>query len=120
MSYKTILENLQTRSQHPYLPFANLLCPAPSDLKPFHRFFNTVKIQPPVYALSDGFEYDLTPLKKASASPGQLLLSPDASPDDDELLAKLETETTLDAGQCKGLIVGLTRELALIQGLQIV
>ena len=119
-SYKTILENLQTRFQHPYLPFANLLCPAPSDLKPFDRLFNTVKIQSPLYAMPDGFEYDLTPLKKASASPDQLLLSPDASPDDEELLAKLENETTLDAGQCKGLIVGLTRELALIQGLHIV
>jgi hypothetical protein len=120
MSYKTILENLQTRSRHPYLPFANLLCPVASDLKPYDQLFNTVKIQPPLYALSDGFEYDLTPLKKDSASPAPLLLSPDASPDDEGLLAKLENETTLDAGQCKGLVVGLTQELALIQGLKIV
>lgn len=66
--------------------------------------------------MSDGFEYDLTILK-ASKTTDELRLSPDASPDDTELLAKLEMETTLDAGQCKGLMIGLTRELALIQGM---
>lgn len=116
MSYKAILENLQARSRHPYLPFSNLVCPAASDLNPCAGHCNTVTVQPPLYAMSDGFEYDLTILK-ASKTTDELRLSPDASPDDTELLAKLEMETTLDAGQCKGLMIGLTRELALIQGM---
>ena len=76
----------------------------------------TVNVPPPLYASSEGFRFDLQPLKNKDASPEPLFLSSEASPNDQELLTRLERETTLDSGQCKGLITGLTQEVGLIQG----
>lgn len=76
----------------------------------------TVKVPPPLYASSEGFRFDLQPLKHSGASQEPLFLSSVASPDDYELLIKLERETTLDSRQCKGLIAALTQKVSLIQG----
>jgi hypothetical protein len=111
-SYKSILENLQTRWKHPYLPFSYLLDHDPPKIP--HGGVRA--IDPPSYASQDPhFTYDLGPIK-SRASPSDLRLSPQASQSDEALISRLELETTLDRGQCKALIAGLTQELALIQG----
>jgi hypothetical protein len=116
-AYKAILESLRTRSQHPFMPFSNILCPLPDERQNYDpRHNQTVKVPPPLYASSEGFQFDLQALKHGGASPEPLFLSSEASPDDHGLLIKLERETTLDFGQCKGLIAALTQEVALIQG----
>jgi Zinc finger C-x8-C-x5-C-x3-H type (and similar) len=113
-SFKTILESLQTRS--PFLPFSNILCPQPDERQAYDSRRNrTAKVPPPLYSLG-GFQFNLQPLKNSRAYQGPLFLSSEASPDDHELLGKLERESTLDSGQCKGLIAALTQEVALIQG----
>jgi hypothetical protein len=116
VAYKTVLENLQARSRSPYLPFGNLLCPTPDERLPYDPKITTVLVPPPLYSLSAGFQWDLSVLRRHT-NRRPLFLSPHASPSDrTRILAKLEAETTLDEGQCRGLVAGLTQELALIQG----
>lgn len=115
-AYKTILERLQICSRHPFLPFADFLAPKADERQAYNRRNQVVNVAPPIYALSEGFQFDLKPIKHGNASPEPLFLSPYASPDDQELLSRLERDTTLDYGQCEGLVAALTRELALIQG----
>lgn len=98
--YKSILENLRTRSQHPYLPFSNVLCPRHSELRKYDSRNETQMILPPFYALSEGFQFNLAPLKREGASNSPLLLPPDATSDETMFLQKLEEETILDIGQC--------------------
>lgn len=116
VAYKAILESLQTRSKYPFLPFSNILCPKSDERQNYDPRDRTVNVPPPLYASSEGFRFDLQPLKNKDASPEPLFLSSEASPNDQELLIRLERETTLDSGQCKGLIAGLTQEVGLIQG----
>ena len=116
VAYKAILESLQIRSKHPFLPFSNILCPKSDERQNYDPRNRTINVPPPLYASSEGFRFDLQPLKNKDASPEPLFLSSEASPDDQELLIRLERETTLDSGQCKGLIAGLTQEVGLIQG----
>jgi hypothetical protein len=115
-AYKTILENLQTRSKHPFMPFSELLCPTTNELQNCEPDKRIISVRPP-YDLPYGFEFDLSPLKKEKVSSAPLRLSSEASPKDLDLLHKLENETTLDLGQCEGLVAALTQELALVQGL---
>jgi Zinc finger C-x8-C-x5-C-x3-H type (and similar) len=115
--YKSNLHCMQWRSLHPFLPFSNILCPLRKELLPYDVKKKVFQILPPLYTASEGFFYDLESLKNRSASDTPLLLFPNASPDDEALIQRLEHETTLDAGQCKGLVLGLTHELAVIQGL---
>jgi len=120
-AYKLILENLQIRWKHPVLPFSELLSHDDTSTKsPGHSTNQSeadiVSVDPPFYATRNpGFLYDLAPLKPR-LSPSEIQLSPRASQQNDTLLRTLEQETTLDRGQCKGLIAALTQELALIQG----
>ena len=70
----------------------------------------TIKVPPPAY-MSPGVIIDLSVIANASGS-GQLTHSiekPCSIPD-------LQRLTSLDKGQCEALLLGLTRELALIQG----
>jgi len=120
-AYNSILENLQIRWKHPVLPFSELLSHDNTSTKSSghpsgQSVANIVSVDPPFYATRHArFLYDLAPLKP-HPSPSEIQLSPRASPQNDTLLRKLEQETTLDRGQCKGLIAALTQELALIQG----
>jgi len=116
IAYKAILASLQARSIHPFLPFSNLLCPTPNERQPYDPSSPHIQVRPPLYASTEGFSYDLTPLKHQNSSREPLILSPSSSPDDRELILRLERETTLDFGQCKGLIAALTREMGLVQG----
>lgn len=116
-AYQSILETLQTRSTHPCLPFSNMLCSTFNQLQPNRIRHPSVIIAPPVYARSRRFDhYDLAPLKRDLNSSTPLHLSPRTSPNDRDYLRKLEKNTTLDSGQCKGLVAALTQELSLIQG----
>jgi hypothetical protein len=112
-AYKTVLESLQSRSKHPFLPFGQLLCPKSEERQLYTR---DVSVPSHPYTLSEGFQFNLQPLKHRGSSPEPLLLSRDASSDDQHLITRLMKETTLDSGQCKGLVAGLTQEIALIQG----
>jgi len=116
VAYKAILESLQARSNRPFLPFSNLLCPKPDERLTYNPSNPRVHVTPPLYASSARFQFDLQPLKTSDASPEPLFLFAEASPDDQELLMRLESQTTLDFGQCKGLVAALTREVALVQG----
>ena len=115
VAYKTVLENLQERSRSPYLPFGNLLCPTIDEQLPYDPKNNTIVVPPPLYSLSTGFRWDLSVLRRNS-NRRPLFLSPHPSQNEDMITTTLETETTLDEGQCSGLVAGLTQELALIQG----
>jgi hypothetical protein len=115
-AYKPILETLRIRSRHPFIPFSNFLCPKSDERQIYEPRNATVNVRPPLYASPEGFRFDLHTLKNEKASSEPLFISSEASPNDHELLLRLERETTLDSGQCKGLIAGLTQELALIQG----
>ena len=107
-AYKLFLDDLQKRSRNPFLPFSNLLCPQSEPNT------SSIVIPPPAYTRSKRFHhYDLTPLGKSSAT---LRLSPNTSLSDEGILRKLEKNTDLDVGQCKGLVAALTQELALVQG----
>jgi hypothetical protein len=111
-SYKSILENLQTRWKHPYLPFSSLI----GHPSPEHPNREVRSVDPPSYSTQDPhFTYDLAPIRSANST-FDLRLSPFSSQDDDTVVKRLEQETTLDKGQFKALIAGLTQELALIQG----
>lgn len=106
-AYELFLKDLQKRSRNPSLPFSVLLC------SQFTQNHSAIVIPPPSYTKSTRY-YDLTPLSISSTS---LRLSPTISPrNEGDVLLNLEKHTTLDAGQCKGLVAALTRELALVQG----
>ena len=115
VAYKSVLENLQARSRSPYLPFDNILCPTMDERLPHDIQNTTIMVPPPLYSLSPGFRWDLSVLRRNNRGP-PLFLSPYASQKDDTFLHTLEAQTTLDEGQCRGLVAGLTQELALIQG----
>ena len=117
VAYRSILECLQQRFGHPYLPFSHLLCPASGERRRYDSKSKTVLVEPPSYATSAGFMYDLRCLKRDQNSEAILLLSPYSTVDDLDLVKSFEAQTNLDTGQCRGLIAGLTQELALVQGL---
>ena len=117
IAYQSILQTLQDRFSSPYLPFSSILCPTPAERQTYDFSRKVVAVPPPLYATSPGFSYDLSPIRKNPGSPEPLLLSPDASSNDTDLALRLEAESTLDGGQCTGLIAALTQELALIQGM---
>jgi hypothetical protein len=107
-AYQLFLDDLQKRSRNSFLPFSNLLC------SQFNPNTSSIVIPPPAYTRSNRFHhYDLAPLGKPFAS---LRLHLKTSPNDEGILRMLEKNTDLDAGQCKGLVAALTRELALVQG----
>jgi len=114
-AYSLILKNLQVRWKHPYLAFSALLChqtPSSGNLPPGQ----VLAIDPPAYAASNHFTYDLAPLRRHKSPSSPLMMSSRPSKYNGNLLRRLEHETTLDHGQCKGLVTALTQELALIQG----
>lgn len=116
-AYRLILENLQTRWKFPYLPFSHLICHEPLSNENNYLLLREICPDPPIYTTKvNGFLFDLEPLKRQKSS-SSLKLSARASTDNRDLLRKLVRETTLDEGQCRGLVAALTQELALIQGI---
>lgn len=109
-----VLQNLQYLSQQGTLPLSQWVAPEPEDILvgPAIRQIDNL---PPAYARSDSFSWDLNPiiLKTQSA---KYFLPSTAQPDDAQVLNSLEKVTSLDRGQCKALITGLTKEMSLIQG----
>jgi hypothetical protein len=114
-SYKSILENLQTRSHHATLPFSKYLIPTIAERQRFTSDKSIVPVARPSYT-PRGVGFNLAPLKKNPNSTTPLHLSSTASLDDAKLLTRLGAATVLDPGQCKALLAAFTQEFALIQG----
>lgn len=101
-SFKHTLEALKQMSQKPNMPFIDLLAPS----KATHT---EVNLQPPLYAKTAGFNFDIKCLTHDNTA---LPISPQSLPS-----AKLiESRTTLDITQSSALLNTLSRELSLIQG----
>lgn len=114
-AYQLVLQNLQFLSRRALLPFSKYLAPTMSERQLFTSDNRILPVDPPSY-VPQRFSFDLAPLKTNRHSIGRLFLPSNASYEDDRLLAKVDAETVLDAGQCKGLVAALTQEFALIQG----
>lgn len=112
-TFLPVLQNLQDLSQQGTLPLSQLIAPEPEDILTglaTHQVDNL----PPAYSRSGEFRWDLKPILKNQLE--EYFLSSSAQPDDPRILETLETMTSLDRGQCKALITGLTKEMSLIQG----
>jgi hypothetical protein len=107
-----ILENLQSIQRSSRLPFAQLILP--DQVSTSTNTLEALSIPPPAYARQPGFAFSLQPILKNSGDP--LAIDSRTSVKDDAFVNELETRTTLDRGQCQGLIAALTREYALVQG----
>ncbi|KAF3482227.1 uncharacterized protein GIQ15_04986 [Arthroderma uncinatum] len=104
-----ILENLQKLQRSSHLPFRQWILPDPSTTST-----GPIGIPPPLYARGQRFSFPLDSILKTKGD--KLSLSPNVTLDDDNIINDLETRTSLDKGQCRALIAGLTREFAFIQG----
>lgn len=112
-TFLPVLDNLQQLSARGNLPLSQWIAPSSetmligSDLSQDNL--------PPAYSRATTFlRWDLGPILKDQLN--DLFLSPTTQPDDQMVLKTLEEMTTLDSGQCKALITGLTKEMSLIQG----
>ncbi|KAL6886696.1 hypothetical protein HDV57DRAFT_398647 [Trichoderma longibrachiatum] len=101
-SFKHTLEALKQMSQRPKMPFVDLLAPTTVTA-------TEVDLQPPVYARTAGFAFDIRCITNDEA---ELLVSPQR-PMNPRLI---ESRTTLDRTQSSALLNTLSRELSLIQG----
>jgi hypothetical protein len=101
-----ILSTLQDLSVTGSMPFQQFLVRDSSEIR---------TILPPAYARGPGFEFDLSPVM-VGESFGRPTLSPGTSSDNTAIVTYLEDNTSLDHGQCKGLIAALTQEISLLQG----
>jgi hypothetical protein len=103
-TFSPILENLQTMQREHCLSFAQWILPAQS----------LDEIPPPAYARRRNFSFPLSALVDDSS----ILLTLDLStrPDDHDAVQAIYDHTSLDYGQCEGLVVGLCREFSLMQG----
>ncbi|CAG8027151.1 unnamed protein product [Penicillium salamii] len=101
-----ILQNLQRIQREGELSFQNWILPGSKNGQ------DDQSIPPPAYARKPGFSFPLKSITKPGTE--NLALNP-AAPESIDIM-KLQVETGLDHGQCRGLIAALTREYALIQG----
>lgn len=108
-----MLRNLQDLSLRGTLPLSQWIAPNPEGIFPGSATNSTDNL-PPAYSRSSEFRWDLKPILKNSSD--SLFLSSTTQPDNKQILDTLEAMTTLDYGQCKALITGLTKEMSLIQG----
>ncbi|KAJ5915677.1 hypothetical protein N7466_011610 [Penicillium verhagenii] len=105
-TFAPILKNLQRIQAEGDLAFRRWILPGRKNDQ------NGQIIPPPAYARKPGFIFPLTSI--ASSGAEDIALDP-SSPGNIDIL-KLQAETGLDPGQCRGLIAALSREYALIQG----
>ncbi|CAG8022577.1 unnamed protein product [Penicillium salamii] len=105
-TFVPILKNLQRIHREGELSFQNWILPGSKNGR------DDQSIPPPAYARKPGFSFPLKSITKPGAD--NAALDP-ADPKAIDIM-KLQVETGLDHGQCRGLIAALTREYALIQG----
>ncbi|KAH0538544.1 hypothetical protein FGG08_004877 [Glutinoglossum americanum] len=102
-SFRPTLEALQQMSQHPEVPFSELLAPLDGSSYPALG-----DLPPPAYSLQHGFRFKLSSIVGGA----NLVLSPRQRFD----IQALKLHSSLDDAQCTALVHGLTNSLALIQG----
>jgi hypothetical protein len=138
-TFVPILENLQEMQLESRLPFRDWIVPARTTGSVPAQ--NALKIPPPLYAQNPWFKFSLAPIlknktniqfagsrvwtgddddddyDKYGAEGDALSVNPtDLSGDNESLLDRMSDQTQLDRGQCRALISGLSKELALVQG----
>ena len=99
-SFQFTLEALQRMSKHLDVPFTDLIAPSGNS--------RDVEVDPPLYASTPGFQYDLSCLTNDST----LLHSPREPLDAQELA----NATSLNTTQSEAILNALSRSLVLIQG----
>lgn len=104
------LKQLQALLHKHTLPFLEHIAPSTDT--------QVLKVEPPAYARKDGFQFDLSRLKKSQATEDRrkLLMPGREDLDSQPVLIKLRDHTTLDRGQAQALVENLRRELAFTQG----
>ncbi|KAH9907356.1 hypothetical protein F4778DRAFT_768940 [Xylariomycetidae sp. FL2044] len=105
-TFTPILRNLQMMSRDGHLSFKQWILPSAGETDPRD-------IPLPMYARGPRFAFRLGPV--ASSGSPTIALSPGAGNWASDL-ETLQRYTTLDRGQCHGLLAALKREYALIQG----
>ncbi|CAG8957876.1 hypothetical protein HYFRA_00000216 [Hymenoscyphus fraxineus] len=108
-TFVPILENLQDMHQGGRLPFRQWILP---DISRAAAVQNVVP--PPLYARKPGFSFSLKSIAKCKD--GDLSIFPNDPINYNEMLDKMESQTSLDRGQCEALLAALMREFAFIQG----
>lgn len=101
-----VLSTLKDLSVTGSIPFEQFMARDSSEIR---------TILPPAYAREPGFEFNLDPVMVRESS-DHPTLSPGTSSDNTAIITYLEENTSLDHGQCKGLIAALTQEVSLLQG----
>ncbi len=113
-TFVPILENIQDMQRLSGLLFRQWILP--QRVSNNQRII-TANIPPPLYARRIGFGFPLAPIMKAGwLDQVVLCIDPTTSVDDPVVVDRVETQTTLDRGQCQALVAALTREFAFIQG----
>jgi len=107
VSFQPVLKGLQALHKWPRLPFIDWLAPGPETQYTVCDGF--VEIPPPLYMSRKNVTLDLSCITED----GHYLSH---SIDEPVTIEELEEHTTLDRGQCEGLISSLQREFALVQG----
>ncbi|KAH7180391.1 hypothetical protein DER46DRAFT_582350 [Fusarium sp. MPI-SDFR-AT-0072] len=103
-TFMPILKNLQKIKRDNHIAFQNWILPISGENN---------RMPPPLYARKTGFVFPLNCIAKDKDV--KLDLDPSLALKDIDL-KKIEAATSLDHGQCLGLVGALTREYALIQG----
>jgi hypothetical protein len=111
-TFTPILENLQNMQRLGQFPFHEWIIPERKEAS--SNAETTQDVPPPLYTRATGFSFPLNGI--ASTSSTALSIQPTDSCNNEELLNRLETKTSLDRGQCRALVAALTREFAFIQG----
>lgn len=106
-SFEPVLKVLQSLHRQPHMPFADWLAPGPETRTEIRDGFVTVP--PPLYLSRNNVFLDLTCITQDGFRLRHSLKQP-------VTIEELEAHTTLDRGQCQGLINSLRHELALVQG----
>lgn len=106
-SFEPVLKCLQQLHRNPTLPFGQWLVPAPDFA--YQALDGVLKVPPPLYMTKRGVEINLSCIAKDRH---RLVHSADKPVQIKDLLE----HTTLDYGQCQGLLLSLQSELALVQG----
>lgn len=104
-------------------PFLEALRREPETI-PFSRylplqppgFYTGFKIDPPIYAATPGFQYNLSSLFENQDAHSELRMSVSDSPSVDFARQALRDGSRLDESQADAIVDALTREIAMIQG----
>jgi hypothetical protein len=113
-TFVPILENLQDMQRLSRLPFRQWILP---DRIGDTQEIANVNVLPPLYTRKPGFTFSLKSIVRSEGSHTESIsIHPVSSVDDPHIIDEMEARTDLDRGQCRALLVALTREFTFIQG----